>query len=213
MTWLVIESDCIVAMRDMPDASVDAVVCDPPYSLDFMGKAWDKHEDEDAGFGYYLSGLIDGEGYFRVDTKARRCEFAMKLRDDDVWILERARAFIGHGRIVKEPAREGSAPQARLIVDTKDGVGALCSILMRYPLRAKKLRDFLTWAEAVDEWLSMPRGNRWHGPADRARLHELGARLKSGRAYSEVAWSGSGFQDWCREWATEALRVDRKSVV
>jgi site-specific DNA-methyltransferase (adenine-specific) len=33
--------DCIEVMRSLPDASVDAVVTDPPYGLEFMGKEWD----------------------------------------------------------------------------------------------------------------------------------------------------------------------------
>lgn len=33
--------DCLDALRTMPAASVDAVVCDPPYELGFMGKSWD----------------------------------------------------------------------------------------------------------------------------------------------------------------------------
>ena len=33
--------DCLEVMRTMPDASVDAVVTDPPYGLFFMGKRWD----------------------------------------------------------------------------------------------------------------------------------------------------------------------------
>jgi len=33
--------DCIEVMRSMPDASVTAIVTDPPYGLGFMGKAWD----------------------------------------------------------------------------------------------------------------------------------------------------------------------------
>ena len=33
--------DCIEVMRGMADASVDSIVCDPPYLLGFMGKAWD----------------------------------------------------------------------------------------------------------------------------------------------------------------------------
>lgn len=37
------EGDCIEVMRGMPACSVDAVVCDPPYALSFMGKKWDKH--------------------------------------------------------------------------------------------------------------------------------------------------------------------------
>lgn len=33
--------DCREVMAGLPPASVDAVVCDPPYELGFMGKAWD----------------------------------------------------------------------------------------------------------------------------------------------------------------------------
>ena len=36
-----ISGDCIEAMRELPDESVDAIVTDPPYGLGFMGKAWD----------------------------------------------------------------------------------------------------------------------------------------------------------------------------
>jgi site-specific DNA-methyltransferase (adenine-specific) len=38
----VIHSDCLDAMRAMPNASVDAIVCDPPAGIAFMGKDWDK---------------------------------------------------------------------------------------------------------------------------------------------------------------------------
>ena len=33
--------DCLDVLRTLPDASVDAVVTDPPYGLEFMGKGWD----------------------------------------------------------------------------------------------------------------------------------------------------------------------------
>jgi DNA modification methylase len=33
--------DCLDVLRTLPDASVDSVVTDPPYGLEFMGKAWD----------------------------------------------------------------------------------------------------------------------------------------------------------------------------
>jgi DNA modification methylase len=36
-----INNDCIVAMKAMPDNSVDSIVTDPPYELGFMGKSWD----------------------------------------------------------------------------------------------------------------------------------------------------------------------------
>ena len=33
--------DCIETMNAMPPESIDAIVCDPPYGLGFMGKKWD----------------------------------------------------------------------------------------------------------------------------------------------------------------------------
>lgn len=35
------EGDCLAAMVMLPSASVDAVVTDPPYGLEFMGREWD----------------------------------------------------------------------------------------------------------------------------------------------------------------------------
>ena len=36
--------DCIEVLRSMPNESVDAVVCDPPYLLAFMGREFDKQD-------------------------------------------------------------------------------------------------------------------------------------------------------------------------
>ena len=33
--------DCLEVMRGMPENSIDAIVCDPPYGIGFMGKGWD----------------------------------------------------------------------------------------------------------------------------------------------------------------------------
>ena len=41
MTWTIHNGDCLEVLRTLPDASVDAVVTDPPYGLSFMGKGWD----------------------------------------------------------------------------------------------------------------------------------------------------------------------------
>jgi DNA modification methylase len=38
--------DCLDVMRTLPDASVDAVVTDPPYGLGFMGREWDSFASE-----------------------------------------------------------------------------------------------------------------------------------------------------------------------
>lgn len=42
MTFEVIQGDCLEVMSlFLADNSVDAIVCDPPYGLNFMGKKWD----------------------------------------------------------------------------------------------------------------------------------------------------------------------------
>ena len=38
--------DCLDVLRTLPDASVDAVVTDPPYGLEFMGKEWDSFKGD-----------------------------------------------------------------------------------------------------------------------------------------------------------------------
>lgn len=38
---ILLNGDCLNALRSMSENSVDAVVCDPPYELGFMGKKWD----------------------------------------------------------------------------------------------------------------------------------------------------------------------------
>lgn len=75
MSWVIREGDCIEVMRGMDAESIDAVVCDPPYNLNFMTKPWDVHDGhEDAGFAYWLAGLIDGEGHRRSATpRKERC--------------------------------------------------------------------------------------------------------------------------------------------
>lgn len=37
----IIQGDCLEVMRGFPENSVDAICCDPPYGLSFMGKKWD----------------------------------------------------------------------------------------------------------------------------------------------------------------------------
>lgn len=39
--YALLNGDCLQRMKELPDNSIDSVVCDPPYGLKFMGKAWD----------------------------------------------------------------------------------------------------------------------------------------------------------------------------
>lgn len=40
-TNFLIKADCLQALKELPDNSIDSVVTDPPYGLSFMGKRWD----------------------------------------------------------------------------------------------------------------------------------------------------------------------------
>ena len=40
--WEILQGDCRAVVKTLADASVDAIVTDPPYELGFMGKGWDK---------------------------------------------------------------------------------------------------------------------------------------------------------------------------
>jgi DNA modification methylase len=92
--WQLIEADCIEAMRDMDEASVDAIVTDPPYGLEFMGKEWDRLGDvgkashqgftDGSGFkGFRLASLnasanvkCQNCGKWKWDHEGRKCECA-----------------------------------------------------------------------------------------------------------------------------------------
>lgn len=75
--WALVEGDCVAAMRALPENSVDAVVCDPPYGLEFMGKDWDKldlaarREDNGAGAAKWEG----GGGFSKPGIGERRSEW------------------------------------------------------------------------------------------------------------------------------------------
>lgn len=46
MTIELIEGDCREVLKEFADNSIDSVVTDPPYGLEFMGKEWDKFADK-----------------------------------------------------------------------------------------------------------------------------------------------------------------------
>jgi DNA modification methylase len=39
----VINKDCLIAMKEMEDCSIDCILTDPPYGISFMSKSWDKN--------------------------------------------------------------------------------------------------------------------------------------------------------------------------
>jgi site-specific DNA-methyltransferase (adenine-specific) len=72
--------DCLTVMRTMPDQSVDAVVTDPPYGLEFMGREWDAPwksgqvvavTDEASNGIFHTKGFTHGVGFSRGTDEMR----------------------------------------------------------------------------------------------------------------------------------------------
>ncbi|MDP3975307.1 MAG: LAGLIDADG family homing endonuclease [bacterium] len=109
---------------------------------------------------HYVAGFIDGEGSFSVSigkhkTLKRRMEirpeFEIELRADDREILERILITIGCGRIYDlSYERYGWYPHVKYkIGGRKDMVKYLFPFLDRYPLQAKKLKDYKSFKKIV----------------------------------------------------------------
>jgi site-specific DNA-methyltransferase (adenine-specific) len=54
--------DCLDVLRSLPDASVDSVVTDPPYGLEFMGREWDSFRVDDPGTKRHRGERAGGQG-------------------------------------------------------------------------------------------------------------------------------------------------------
>lgn len=137
----------------------------------FMGRKWDSPNVEmpeiDADFANYMAGLIDGEGCFSVHKKQVNgyetfdCQFSITMRADDAAILyEMQRRLEGAGSIAIRD-KETSNPQVRYCISSKRDCYILREVLLNFPLRAKKARDFEIWCHALDAWLAHEVGGTW----------------------------------------------------
>lgn len=59
-----VHGDCVEVMKRLPDNSIDSIVTDPPYAIDFMGKDWD-------GAGGMLGQIAKGEEKSEHGPQAR----------------------------------------------------------------------------------------------------------------------------------------------
>lgn len=138
--------------------------------------------------GYWLSGWLDGEGCFHIykDRGAGyRCKVTVNIRDDDhktVGIISRVTNL---GNFYFSPGRGNDNPQIVWNITSKGDCLILRDILDQYPLRAKKLRDYQIWSQALDESLKIKRRGRSPIKNDWSKMEALFYDLKNIRAYNE----------------------------
>jgi len=106
-------------------------------------------------FGAWLSGFVDGEGYFRLgyNRQIPVAVFGITLRADDQPILELIRSYLGCGKpvyIAKGQSRGNENPTAMFIVKSIIHLHENVVLQFRkYPLLAKKSNDFAIWKDGV----------------------------------------------------------------
>ena len=145
-------------------------------------------------FGYWFSGLADGEGSFNIGVHKDKvsCTFHIAFRIDDLPTLEIIRSTLRIGNIFFENPRcchsRKNNPSARWVVQAAKESVVLVQLFRRFPLRSKKRYDFGIWAEAV-EFLAAHRayGNRWvksgFKPSRNLALVKLKTALETGRQF------------------------------
>lgn len=111
-------------------------------------------------FGHWLSGFVDGEGSFVLTDKRStvrkdpscnlRAIFQINMRADEEEIITTIKSYFQCGTISFKPAKGNANPMIEFRVDaTGDLKNIVVAHFDRYPLRAKKRRDFAIWRKAV----------------------------------------------------------------
>jgi hypothetical protein len=139
-------------------------------------------------FGAFMAGFIEGEATFGIRKQPRNtnhsCYMTLKVRDDDAELLRDFAKTTRIGTVTNSPARCTSQPQASWNVGAKADCVRLVSLLMEYPLRGRKGRDFAIWAAAVDWWVGDDATIRRKG-RDWTPMIYLKRRLSDSKRYVE----------------------------
>ena len=118
MSYQLLHGDCIERMRELPDASVDAVVTDPPYGLGFMGKKWDALPPGREVFEECLRVLKPGGHLLAFGGSRTYHRLAVAVEDAGFEIRDQIQWLYGSGfpksqdvsKFIDKMYREGSTP-------------------------------------------------------------------------------------------------------
>lgn len=140
--------------------------------------------EEQEAFYNWLAGFIDGEGCFLIIKDPRSIQyvasFALRLRDDDMDIILEIQEKTRIGVVYRSAPVKTSRAMAIWYISRKSDAMCLVGILDSHPLRARKLRDYLVWREAVLEQ------SKLIGARDLHKLEYLHDKIRLVRSYEET---------------------------
>jgi len=110
-------------------------------------------------FGYWFSGLFDGEGHIGAFSRPRhngyperRLTIQVQLRDDDAQVIERIHDNLKIGatwRVQARPNGNGHPSIGFRVEQVEDLAEVVVPLFDRYPLHSKKAREFAIWRNLV----------------------------------------------------------------
>lgn len=137
-------------------------------------------------FGHWLAGFVDGEGCFDINVqnsgRSIRCRLQIRLRDDDAAMLSTIRDTLGVGVVKATPdPRPTRYNQATWTVSgIADIIHVIIPLFEKYPLRAKKAKDFRLWARAA----RLIHSKAHLTPDGREEVLALKRQMQEGRQYN-----------------------------
>lgn len=154
----------------------------------------------DDTFGYWFSGLADGEAHFSASVRINKgyinlhIRFSIGLRLDDMPVLETIQKTLGVGHVISHYRWNTKTPLQKhqadfYVAEAQQIRDVLIPLFDRYPLRTKKQRDYAIWREiALKYGWNGKREDFWKGkprftPEELADVRRLCQALKEVRKY------------------------------
>lgn len=182
----VIGAEVLEALVAIPDASVDSVLCDPPYGIGFMGHAWDQPGDYAA---------LRGNGQPGAFASGRRSEGPHGAGSDAA--LERQMARQQRRRTQRSPATEAGHQRERDAA-TSGATETGAMLAGRYDLSPSANRLYQAWCEAWARecWRILKPGGYLLAACATRTYHRLAAGVEDAgfEIRDSILWLyGSGF--------------------
>jgi len=166
--FTLLEGDCVKLMASLEPASIDAIVTDPPYGLEFMGEEWDRFRADDSGTPRRPGERKNRKQIDPDATSRKSLAFQMWSR---TWALEAKRVLKPGGHLL---AFGGPRTSHRLVCGLEDA--------------GFEIRDSIMWLYGS----GFPKSLNVAKAIERRRISSAEPRTASSAASEAVPWHGWG---------------------